>query len=175
MNKVIIKTEKLKRMLENVKNGVSREMFRPAFTGIYIESEKTKLTMTTCDGYRIFTDNCEVVEGDEFKVIVPVFRIPRNAEIETVIETDNDFVTFNFGQEKHSYKIIEGKFIDWRSMFKKENTFSIVFNAKLLQETLKGEKGEVCLEFSDSLSPMFINGRKLVLPMRPKSQEDKQC
>lgn len=170
MNKVIIKTEKLKRMLENVKNGVSREMFRPVFTGIYIESEKTKLTMTSCDGYRLFTDNCEVSEGDEFKVIVPVFRIPKNAEIETIIETDNDFVTFNFGEEKYSYKVIKGEFIDWRPMFKKENTFSITFNAKLLQEALKGEK-EVRLEFSDSLSPVLINGRKLVLPMRPRSQE----
>lgn len=170
MNKVITKTENLKRMLENVKNGASKELFRPAFTGIYIEAEKTKLTMTTCDGYKLFTDNCEITEGDEFKVIVPIFRIPRNAEKETVIEVDNEFVTFNFGEEKHSYRIIKGEFIEYKSMFKKENNFSITFNAKLLREALKGEK-EVCLEFSDSLSPVLINGRKLVLPMRPKGRE----
>ena len=170
MNKVITKTENLKLMLENVKNGASKELFRPAFTGIYIEAEKTKLTMTTCDGYKLFTDNCEITEGDEFKVIVPIFRIPRNAEKETVIEVDNEFVTFNFGEEKHSYRIIKGEFIEYKSMFKKENNFSITFNAKLLREALKGEK-EVCLEFSDSLSPVLINGRKLVLPMRPKGRE----
>lgn len=170
MNKVIIKTENLKRMLENVKNGASKELFRPAFTGIYIEAEKTKLIMTTCDGYKLFTDNCEITEGDEFKAIVPIFGVPKNAEKETVIEVDNEFVTFNFGEEKHSYRIIKGEFIEYKSMFKKESIFSITFNAKLLQEALKGEK-EVHLEFSDSLSPVLINGRKLVLPMRPKGRE----
>lgn len=169
MKKVIIETENLKRALENVKNGVSKEEFRPAFTGIYIESEKTKLTMTTCDGYKLFTDNCEVLDGDDFNVIVPVFEIPKSAEKETIIEIDNEYATFNFGQEKHNYKIIEGEFIDWKPLFNKANTFSIIFNAKYLQEALKSEKGEVRLEFSDDVSPIFINGRKLVLPIKHRN------
>lgn len=171
MNTVIIETEKLKRMLKNVKNGASKELFRPIFTGIYIESEKTKLTMTACDGYKLFTDNCDIENGDEFNVIVPIFKIPKNAEKETIIEVDNEFITFNFGEEKHSYKIIKGEFIDWRHLFNKENTFSIIFNTKYLQEALKDEEGQVCLEFSDNISPMFINGRKLILPMRRKEND----
>lgn len=122
--------------------------------------------MTTCDGYRIFTDNCDIENGDNFKVIVPIFKIPKIADIETIIEVDGEFVTFNFGEEKYSYKIIEGEFIDWRHHFEKENTFKIFFNPKLLLEALKGEEERVCLEFSDSVSPVFINGRKLVLPLR---------
>lgn len=171
MSKVTVETEKLKSMLENVKNGVSKEQFRPAFTGIYIESEKTKLTMTTCDGYKLFTDNCDVLDGNEFKAIVPVFKIPKSAEKETIIEIDNEYVTFDFGQEKHSYKTIKGDFIDWKPLFDKKSTFSIVFNSKYLQQALKSEKGQVCLEFSDNISPVFINGRKLVLPMRPRDTE----
>lgn len=171
MKKVTIETEKLKRMLKNVKDGASKMLFRPAFTGIYIEAKKTKLTMTTCDGYKIFTDNCDIKNGDNFKVISPIFKIPKEADAETIIEVDSEFITFNFGQEKHSYKIIEGEFIDWRQHFKKENTFKIYFNPKLLQEALKGEKERVCLEFSDSEAPMFINGRKLVLPLRVKQDE----
>ncbi len=169
MKKVIIETENLKRALENVKNGVSKEEFRPVFTGICMEVENIKLTMTTCDGYKLFTDNCDVIKGDEFKVVVPVFKIPKNTKKQTIIEIDNEFITFNFGEEKHSYKIIEGEFIDWKPLFNKANTFSIIFNAKYLQEALKSEKGEVRLEFSDDVSPIFINGRKLVLPIKHRS------
>ena len=169
MKKVIIETESLKRVLKNVKYGVSKEEFRPIFTGICMEVENAKLTMTTCDGYKLFTDNCDITEGNEFKVIVPIFKIPRNAYKETIIEIDNEFATFNFGEEKHGYRIIKGEFIDWKPLFDKTNTFSIIFNAKYLQEALKSEKGEVRLEFSDNVSPIFINGKKLVLPIRPRS------
>ncbi|MCI8273287.1 MAG: hypothetical protein HFJ55_04305 [Clostridia bacterium] len=165
MKKVIIETEKLKKVLENVKNGTSKEEFRPVFTGIFIEIENLELTMTTCDGYKIFTDSCNIVGGNNFKVVVPVFKIPKSAEKQTIIEVYNDFITFNYGQEKYSYKIIEGEFIDWKPLFKKENTFSIIFNSKYLQDALKNEKGEIHLEFSDNRSPVFINGRKLVLPI----------
>lgn len=165
MNKIIIETERLKKVLENVKNGISKGKFRPVFTGIYIEVENKKLTMTTCDGYKLFTDNCDILEGNDIKVVVPVFKIPKSAEKNTIIEMENEFVTFNFGQERYGYKIIEGEFIDWKPLFNKKNTFSIIFNAKYLQEALKGEKGEVYLEFSDNRNPIFINGRKLVLPI----------
>ncbi len=173
MNKVIVKTQELKRVLETVKSGVSKQLFRPAFTGIYIEVEGTMLTMVTCDGYKLFTSSCEIVEGNEFNTITPIFKIPKSAEKESTIEVDNGFITFDFINEKHTFRTIKGDFIDWKSMFNKQNTFKINFNPKLLQDALKGETGMVELEFSDSLSPMLVlgNGKKLVLPMRPKKDE----
>lgn len=173
MNRVIIKTEDLKRVLETVKSGTSKELCRPVLTGIYIEVEKTTLTMVTCDGYKLFTSSCEIVEGNEFKVVTPIFKIPRSAEKETIIEVDNEFITFDFTNEKHTFKTIKGDFIDWKSLFNKKNTFKIRFNPKYLQDALKGETGIVELEFSDDISPVFItgNGKKLVLPLRPRDEE----
>lgn len=175
MNKVIVKTEDLKRILESVKNGTSKEKFRPVFTGIYIEIEKTTLTMVACDGYKLFTSNCEIISGNEFKVITPIFKIPKNAEKETVIQVDNEFITFDFTNEKHTFRTIKGEFIDWKSMLNKQNTFKIRFNPKYLQDALKGEKGPVDLEFSDDISPVVIygNGKKLVLPMRRLEEKEK--
>ena len=170
MKKVIIKTDDLKQMLNSVKNGVSKEGFRPVLNGIYIEINGTTLTMVSCDGYKLFTSSCEIVEGEEFTAIVPVFKIPKCVCKQTIIEIDNDFVTFDFEEEKHTYKLIKGDFIDWKPLFNKENTFKISFNVKYLQDTLKGENGVIDLEFSDNKSPMFVNGKKLVLPVRPKEE-----
>lgn len=168
MKKIIIETQNLKRVLENVKHGVSKEKFRPVFTGICMEVENLKLTMITCDGYKLFTDNCNITEGDEFKVVVPIFEIPKNTDKEVIIEVNNEFITFDFGEQKQSYKIIKGEYIDYKPFFNKTNTFSIIFNAKYLQQALKSEKGEVLLEFSDDASPVFINNKKLVLPIKHK-------
>ncbi len=166
MSKVIVKTEDLRRILKNVKNGVSK-LERPLVSkGIRIEVKKTTLTMITCDGYKILTSSCEIIEGEEFTAITPIFRIPKNASENTIIEIDKEVITFDYQEEKQILKLIKGEFINWESFFNREINFKISFNVKLLQDALKGEEGVINLDFSDSKSPMFINGKKLVLPVR---------
>ena len=165
MSKVSVRTEDLKRMLEKVKRGVSKEEIRPVFNGICIEVKEKYLTLITCDGYKLFTSCCEIIEGKEFTAISPVFYIPKNADKITTIEVDEEFIIFDFKNERHNLKLIKGEFIDYKSLFNRESNLKISFDVKYLLDALKGEKGIVDLEFSNNRSPMFINGSKLVLPI----------
>ena len=158
MRKVIIETNKLKEMLESVKNAVSKEEFRPIFTGILLEAVDKKLTMTTCDGYKLFTNTCELIKGNNFTVTSPIFSI------------DGKFITFNFGNLKYSYKIIEGEFIDYKKLINRESKFSIRFNPKLLIQALRSSKGIVEIYFAGDRDAVIIkeinneNNQKYVLP-----------
>ncbi len=170
MRKVIIETNKLKEMLESVKNAVSKEEFRPIFTGILLEAVDKKLTMTTCDGYKLFTNTCELIKGNNFTVTSPIFSIPKGTEENTEIEIDGKFITFNFGNVKYSYKIIEGEFIDYKKLINRESKFSIRFNPKLLIQALRSSKGIVEIYFAGDRDAVIIkeinneNNQKYVLP-----------
>lgn len=102
MKRIIVETKKLKEMLDNVKNAVSKDECRPAFTGICFEATGKILTMITCDGYKLFTSSCELIEGDNFTIISPVFTIFKGAEKTTIIEIDDnkEVITFDFGNVK---------------------------------------------------------------------------
>lgn len=172
MGKVVIETWKLKEMLKNVKHAVSKECYRPVFTGILLESNKKELSMVTCDGYKLFKSVCEVIEGNKFRAIVPLFSIPKETNENTIIETRKGFVKFDFGSVKQIYKIIEGEFLNYNPLLERENKFSIRFNSKLLKEALINSQGIVELYFCGDTDAMIIediNNKKnvkLILPYR---------
>lgn len=171
MGKVVIETKKLKEMLKSVKHAVSKLPYRPAFTGILIESNAQELTMVACDGYKLFMSNKEIVEGTKFKAIVPMFDIPKDAEENTSIEVRRGLVKFDFGNVEHRYKIIEGDFVDYKSLLERKNKFSIRFNPAFLREALTNAKGIVELYFTEDREGVIIEdisnrkNKKLVLPM----------
>lgn len=177
MKKIIIETKQLKEMLESVKNAASKEEFRPIFKGVLLEATNTKLSMTTCDGYKLFTNTCELIEGSSFTVISPMFSIPKGAEENTEIKINKEFIIFNFGNVKYSYKTITGDFIDYRNLLNRESNFSIRFNSKLLLEALRTSKGIVEMYFAGDREAVIIkeieneNSQKLVLPCSKGREE----
>lgn len=175
MGKVIIETQKLKEMLKNVRYAISKERFRPIFTGILLESTKTELSMVTCDGYKLFKSVSEVIEGNKFKTIVPLFTIPKEADYNTIIETRKGFVKFDFGNVKQIYKTIEGDFLDYKPLLERENKFSIRFNSKLLKDTLINTQGIIELYFSTDREAMIIediNNKKNIKYILPCSKNN---
>lgn len=171
MGRVVIETKKLKEMLKNVRHAISKGSFRPVYTGILLESDKKELSMVTCDGYKLFKSVSEVMEGNKFKVVVPLFSIPKEADDNTIIETRKGFVKFDFGSVKQIYKIIEGEFIDYKPLLIRENKFSIIFDSKYLKEALTNSQGRVQLYFCGDRDAVIIedtlnkNNQKYVLPI----------
>lgn len=173
MKKIIIKTLKLKEMLNNVKNAVSKDERRPAFGGILLEATGKNLTMTACDGYKLFTSSCELLEGSNFSIISPVFNIFGDLKENTIIEIDNEeeFITFDFGNVKISYKIIKDDFIEWRKLLERKDEFSIRFNPKYLKQALSNTNGTVEMFFVGDKEAVIIkeveneNNQKYILPI----------
>lgn len=173
MKQIIIETKKLKELLENTRKAVSKEEWRLSLTGILFEVIGKKLTMTACDGYKLFTSSCELIKGDNFSAIVPVFTIFKCAEESTVIKIDDnkEFITFDFGNVKISYKTIKGDFIEWKKLFKRKNEFSIRFNPKFLKQAISNSKGTIEMYFAGDRDAVIIqeleneNNRKYILPI----------
>lgn len=171
MKKISIATQILKNMLKNVKNAASKAENRPVFKGILLEVEEKELTMVTCDGYKLFTSNCKLIEGDNLSTIIPVFTIPAWADKVTRIEIDDNFITFDFGNVKYSYKLIKGEFIDWKNIIRRESDFSIRFNAEYLKQAFSNTSGTIELYFKSDRDAMIIEelenrkNKKYILPI----------
>lgn len=171
MKKISIETKKLKEMLENVKNAASKAENRPIFKGILFEIEEKELTMVTCDGYKLFASTCDLIEGENLSVIIPVFTIPAWANKITQIEIDDNLIIFDFGNVRYSYKLIEGEFIDWKKIIQRESNFSIRFNAEFLKQALAHTSGTIELYFKGDRDAMIIENvedkkiKKYILPI----------
>ena len=171
MGKIIIETSKFKNMIESVKGAV--DLKSDWFNCIYIQTDTSKrLTMTACDGYKIFTNRCDVVECTELDLYIPVIKIPKGADEQTIIEIDNEQINFNFGNVVMSYKRTIGKFGELQHFFKRENKFKIRINPKFLKDALKNMKASVDLQFCNDDDAIIIqnsentNEQKFILPIK---------
>ncbi len=168
MKKVVVKTKKLQKILNYVKYAVNKDdSHNNIANGIYVEVKNNWLDMATCNGFMLLSDYCEV-EGDDFKCVIPVFKIPKKSNELTIIEVHKDIVVIDFGIEKIEIEKIKNKNFNWKSILKMPKNFvEISVNSKYLKKALKGETGEVNLKIAlgTRCSPLYINCQSMVLPI----------
>ncbi|MBR1540713.1 MAG: hypothetical protein IJ629_06150 [Clostridia bacterium] len=178
MGKIVIKTEKIDEMIKSVKHATDNTgLYLGEFNGIWLKADgKSEITMITCDGHRLFMNKCKVEKCTKFNVVIPVIKIPKDVAAITIIETRLDFVSFDFGNVKMTYRShnperFEKLEID--SFLKRENKFSICVNPNYLKDALKNMNNMIELKFGRSDTDGIIiqdctneNEIKYVLPMR---------
>ena len=173
MGKIIIETKNLKNMIESVKGAVTKDHIDGYFNLIYMQTYDTrKMRVTACDGYKVFVNECDVVECTELDIFIPVIKIPKDVDEQTIIEINDEQINFNFGNMVMSYKRNSGKFGDFNSIFKRENKLKIRVNPKFLKDAIKNMKAAVELQFCNEDEAIIIqntentNEKKFILPIK---------
>ena len=101
--KVYINENMFGKMLKAVKNGVSKDLFRPEYAFIKIKVEGTTVTVYTCDGYTgaKMTFKARETEGEDFECFIkPIsFKASKNGCNVVVLSLEEDEATLELPTE----------------------------------------------------------------------------
>ena len=115
-----IPAEDFKESVSSVKVAVSTDTTRPAFTGVYFNTDEKNLYAVGCDGYRLAVKKLVSGISSEIKAIVPVGAINEvlasiSDEIDEVeILFDESQVCFKLGEVEITSKYIDSSFPDYK-------------------------------------------------------------
>jgi len=144
-------------MVESVKGAATKNKSESDLIYVQTFNDGFKyMEMTTCDGYKVFTNKCELIDCTEMEIYIPVIKIPKDADEETIIIVDKEQIVFNFGNVTMTYKRGFGKFGNMQHYFDQENKFEIMINPKFLKEALSNIKSTVTLQFLNDEQSVII-------------------
>ena len=137
-----IPAEEFKESVSSVKVAVSNDTTRPAFTGVYFNTNESNLYAVGCDGYRLAVKKLVAGISSEIKAIVPIGAINEvlssiSEETEEVeILFDESQVCFKLGEIEITSKYIDSSFPDYRVLIPENtNVEFMVSKAEILRVT----------------------------------------
>ncbi|MDR1704631.1 MAG: DNA polymerase III subunit beta [Clostridiales bacterium] len=135
----------LKDMIRQTIFSVSADESKPAMTGELLETGNGKLQMASVDGFRISVRYADIDNKElERKVIVPGKTL---SEIFKILQSGAQSVTSVYFGDKHAVfetedavivtRLIEGKFLDFESVFQTEFTTFMTLNVQEAADCLE--------------------------------------
>lgn len=129
-----IPADEFKDSVSAVKVAVSTDTTRPAFTGVYFNTDEKNLYVVGCDGYRLAVK--ELVSGvsSEVKAIIPVSAINEvlasiSDEIDEVeILFDESQVCFKLGEVEITSKYIDSLFPDYKVLIPEKTDIELTLS-----------------------------------------------
>lgn len=135
----------IREMIEKTKFAASVDESRGIITGILLEIDGSRISTVAIDGYRMAI-NRRTMPGDEkhkfvisAKIMDELSKILSDQEEEetgTLYLSDRKAV-FVFGNVQAELKLLEGDFIDYRSILPKNSGISVRVNRKELMESIQ--------------------------------------
>lgn len=123
---------------------VGDDEYKPVFTGILLEVDSEGTKMVALDGtrmaYRKYSEKCE---KDGFKVIIPgkamneLSKILNDDDQKIIIWKSRNQVLFEIENKKLTTRLIEGEFLNYKSLLMKESENHIRINVINLQQSLE--------------------------------------
>lgn len=147
---------KLKKMIRrSVYAAAVNDVKRPILTGVLMETDTGILSLAATDGHRLALVK-EVVnsELENKKYVIPALTL---REISKVLKDDEDkinvifssrYVMFDFGNYKITARLLEGEFINYKSILNTPNSIFVNADTRLLSESLE----RAALMISDDIS-----------------------
>lgn len=135
----------LKRMIrQSVFSAAVTDTRRPIITGVLMEIDTGVLSMVATDGHRLSLVR-EVVDAElkNNKFVVPAMTL---REILKVLKDDDEkvniicsdrYVMFDFGEYKITARLLEGEFINYKSILNTPNSIFVKADTKLLSDSLE--------------------------------------
>jgi DNA polymerase-3 subunit beta len=137
-----IPAEEFKESVSSVKVAVSNDTTRPAFTGVYFNTDENNLYAVGCDGYRLAVKKLVSGISSEIKAIVPIGAINEvlasiSEETEEVeILFDESQVCFKLGEIEITSKYIDSSFPDYKVLIPEQTNVEFsVLKSEILRVT----------------------------------------
>lgn len=154
--KFSIEQGKLKKMIrKSVYAAAVSDVKRPILTGVLMEIDTGVLSLVATDGHRLALVK-EIVDADlkNNKFVIPGLTL---REISKVLKDDEEkvnvicssrHVIFDFGDYKVTARLLEGEFINYKSILNTSNSIFVTADTRLLSESLE----RAALMISDDIS-----------------------
>ena len=140
--RVSVKADLLRQMVDRVAFSAATDESRPVLTGVLAELTSQSLTFAAADGYRLSVASVELEKGPEkpVSVIIParalqeLARIAGEETVEMLISPDRNQVFCQLKDVELVSQLVEGTFPDYRQIIPKTwTTKTIVNTADFLQ------------------------------------------
>ncbi|MDP4180190.1 MAG: DNA polymerase III subunit beta [Bacillota bacterium] len=136
-NSFKIKQNVIRDMIRQTIFAVGIDENRPTLTGIYIESNGSELNMVGIDGFRMaLRRKVSLEEFNIIKVIVPgktmneIVKILQPTDDEIKIISSKNHVLFDLGNVKVVSRLIDGEYLNYKSIIPEDIETKIITNKK---------------------------------------------
>lgn len=138
-------TQKLIRdMIKQTIFAVSIDENRPILTGSLIEFKNNSLTFVSIDGFRLALRKTSIEnENVDFSLIVPgktlseIVKILQTVDDEISIYASNNQVLFDMGNCKVVSRLLEGEYLNYKSIIPQDSETKIKINTKDFQSSIE--------------------------------------
>lgn len=115
---------------------------RPILTGVLLEISDRIASFVALDGYRLALRNVPLKGAEDIKIVIPGRVLNELNKIldddeELTITTAPGHIIFNMGDTVVSSRLLEGQFLNYRDIIRKDHKTSVIVNRRKLQDSLE--------------------------------------
>ncbi|NRY60968.1 DNA polymerase III subunit beta [Clostridium beijerinckii] len=141
--KISVNQNILKNMIKGTSFAIAQDETRPILQGILFEVRNKNLNLVALDGYRLAIKS-EFLDTDiDIEVVIPgktlneVSKILEDIDEIVDITFTNNHILFNLKRTKIISRLLEGKFINYKSLLPQEHKLSVNVNRQELQNAIE--------------------------------------
>lgn len=116
---------------------------RPILTGVLLEIINGMGTFVALDGYRLSLRNIPIESEEDVNIVIPgrvlgeLNKILEDNEEEFTITIAPGHVIFNIGDTLVSSRLLEGQFLNYKDIVRKDHKSNVIVNKKSFQDSLE--------------------------------------
>lgn len=159
---LVLEQKILKEMIQQTKFAASTDDSRPILKGINLIFENGKLTLVTIDGFRLAVRK-EKIEGEQqetMQFIVParamedVSHVLSDTDEAVTIGPSHNYVLFDTGNVKIVSRLIQGEFLNYKSILPSGNKTSLVIDPQILLSAI--ERASIVIDRDEKRFPVTL-------------------
>lgn len=163
-----IQQDILKNMIKSTSFAIAQDETRPILQGVLVEIKDKNINLVALDGYRLAIKSEYIENNIDVEVVIPgktlneVYRILEdNDSVIDITFTDNH-ILFNLNKTKIISRLLEGKFVNYRSLLPEEFKILVTVKRQELQNSIE-RASLMAKEGNSSLIRLSIQDDTLIL------------
>lgn len=133
----------LKNMIKGTSFAIAQDETRPILQGILFEVKDKQLNLVALDGYRLAVRSEYLDNDNNIEVVIPgktlneISRILEDSQDIVQVTFTNNHILFNLNNTKVISRLLEGKFVNYLSLFPREHTILVDVKKQELQNCIE--------------------------------------
>lgn len=167
-NNIKIKQDILKNMIKSTSFAIAQDETRPILQGVLVEIKDKNINLVALDGYRLAIKSEFIENNIDVEVVIPgktlneVYRILEDNDSTIDITFTNNHILFNLNKTKIISRLLEGKFVNYKSLLPEEFKILVTVKRQELQNSIE-RASLMAKEGNSSLIRLSIQDDTLIL------------
>ena len=133
----------LKNIIKQTVFATTQDETRPILTGVLLEIIDGEASFVALDGYRLALRNIKVNSAEDVKIVIPgrtlneLNKILEDDDTDVEIALTSGHIVFNLGDTLVFSRLLEGQFLNYRDIIRKDHKTIVKVNRRTLQDSLE--------------------------------------